>query len=58
MVMQKTLNKTSKETSMKSNPPCYAKPLFQVDQFKAMQKRLQGEPGLPNENAYYEEEMP
>jgi arylsulfatase A-like enzyme len=34
------------------------KPLFLVEQFKAMQKGLQGEPALPNEDAYYEEEAP
>ena len=35
-----------------------AKPLFLVEQFKAMQKGLQGEPALPNEDAYYEVEEP
>ena len=35
-----------------------AKPLFLVEQFKAMQKGLQGEPALPNEDAYYEQEEP
>jgi arylsulfatase A-like enzyme len=35
-----------------------AKPLFLVEQFKAMQKGLQGEPALPNEDSYYEEEAP
>ena len=35
-----------------------AKPLFLVEQFKAMQKGLQGEPALPNEDAYYEQEAP
>lgn len=35
-----------------------AKPLFLVEQFKAMQKGLQGEPALPNEDAYYETEQP
>jgi arylsulfatase B len=35
-----------------------AKPLFLVEQFKAMQKGLQGEPALPNEDAYYEMEEP
>jgi arylsulfatase A-like enzyme len=35
-----------------------AKPLFLLEQFKAMQKGLQGEPALPNEDAYYEEEAP
>lgn len=35
-----------------------AKPLFLVEQFKAMQKGLQGEPALPNEDAYYEKEEP
>ena len=34
------------------------KPLFLVEQFKAMQKGLQGEPALPNEDAYFEEETP
>jgi arylsulfatase A-like enzyme len=34
------------------------KPLFLVEQFKAMQQGLQGEPALPNEDAYYEEETP
>ena len=34
------------------------KPLFLVEQFRAMQKGLKGEPALPNEDAYYEEEMP
>jgi arylsulfatase A-like enzyme len=34
------------------------KPLFLVEQFKAMQKGLKGEPALPNEEAYYEEETP
>jgi arylsulfatase B len=34
------------------------KPLFLVEQFKAMQKGLQGEPALPNEDAYHEEEAP
>jgi arylsulfatase A-like enzyme len=34
------------------------KPLFLVEQFRAMQKGLQGEPALPNEEAYYEEEGP
>ena len=35
-----------------------AKPLFLVEQFKAMQKGLQGELALPNEDAYYEVEEP
>ncbi len=35
-----------------------AKPLFLVEQFKAMQKGLKGEPALPNEDAYFEEETP
>lgn len=35
-----------------------AKPLFLVEQFKAMQKGLQGQPALPNEDAYYEQEGP
>ena len=35
-----------------------AKPLFLVEQFKAMQKGLQGEPALPSEDAYYQQEMP
>jgi arylsulfatase A-like enzyme len=35
-----------------------AKPLFLLEQFKAMQKGLQGEPALPNEDAYYEVEEP
>lgn len=34
------------------------KPLLLVEQFKAMQKGLQGEPALPNEDAYYQEETP
>ena len=34
------------------------KPLFMVEQFKAMQKGLQGEPALPGEDRYYEQEMP
>ena len=34
------------------------KPLFLVEQFKAMQKGLQGEPALPNEDAYYQGETP
>jgi hypothetical protein len=29
-----------------------------VEQFKAMQKGLQGDPALPNEDAYYEVEAP
>jgi len=29
-----------------------------VEQFKAMQQGLQGEPALPNDDAYYEEETP
>jgi hypothetical protein len=29
-----------------------------VEQFKALQKALQGEPALPNEDAYFEEEAP
>jgi arylsulfatase B len=35
-----------------------AKPLFLVEQFKTMQKGLQGEPALPGEDAYFEEETP
>jgi arylsulfatase A-like enzyme len=35
-----------------------AKPLFLVEQFRAMQQGLQGEPALPGEDAYYEEEQP
>jgi arylsulfatase A-like enzyme len=34
------------------------KPLFLVEQFKALQKGLHGEPALPNEDAYYEVEEP
>jgi arylsulfatase A-like enzyme len=34
------------------------KPLFLVEQFESMQKGLKGEPALPNEDAYYEEEAP
>jgi hypothetical protein len=34
------------------------KPLFLIEQFKAMQKGSQGEPALPIEDAYYEEEGP
>lgn len=35
-----------------------AKPLFLVDQFKALQKGLKGEPVLPTEDAYYRQEAP
>ena len=35
-----------------------AKPLFLVEQFKAMQKGMQGEPALPDEDIYYEQEGP
>ena len=35
-----------------------AKPLFLMEQFKATQQRLQGEPALPGEDAYYEQEQP
>src|SRR5262249_27534603 len=35
-----------------------AKPLFLVDQFKALQKGLKGEPVLPTEEAYYRQEGP
>jgi arylsulfatase A-like enzyme len=34
------------------------KPLFLVDQFKALQKGMQGEPVLPTDDAYYEQEAP
>lgn len=34
------------------------KPLFLTEQFKATQQRLQGEPALPGEDAYYEKEEP
>jgi len=34
------------------------KPLFLMEQFKATQQRLQGEPALPGEDAYYEQEQP
>ena len=34
------------------------KPLFLVEQFKAAQQSLKGEPALPGEDAYYEEEEP
>jgi len=34
------------------------KPLFLTEQFKATQQRLQGEPALPFEDAYYEKEEP
>jgi arylsulfatase B len=34
------------------------KPLFLVEQFNAMQKGLQGQPALPNEDIYFEQEMP
>ena len=35
-----------------------AKPLVLVEQFKATQQRLQGEPALPGEDAYYQQEGP
>jgi arylsulfatase A-like enzyme len=35
-----------------------AKPLFLVEQFKAMQKGLKGEPALPSQDAYFKEETP
>jgi arylsulfatase A-like enzyme len=35
-----------------------AKPLFLVEQLKATQQRLQGEPELPGEDAYYQQEQP
>jgi arylsulfatase A-like enzyme len=35
-----------------------AKPLFLVDQFKALMKNMNAEPVLPNEDAYFEEEAP
>jgi arylsulfatase B len=34
------------------------KPLFLVEQFKALQAGMKGEPVLPNEEAYYEGEQP
>ena len=34
------------------------KPLVLVEQFKATQQRLQGEPALPGEDAYYQQEGP
>jgi arylsulfatase A-like enzyme len=47
--LQKRIEELAKES---------AKPLFLVEQFKAMQKGLQGEPALPNEDAYYEQGGP
>jgi arylsulfatase A-like enzyme len=35
-----------------------AKPLFLVEQSKAAMKGMHGEPALPNEDAYFEEEAP
>lgn len=35
-----------------------AKPLFLVDQFKVLMKNMNAEPVLPNEDAYFEEDLP
>jgi len=47
--LQKRIDALAKES---------AKPLFLVNQFKALTKNLNAEPVLPNEDAYFEEEQP
>jgi arylsulfatase A-like enzyme len=47
--LQKRIEQLAKESE---------KPLFLVDQFKALVKNLNAEPVLPNEDTYFEEEAP
>ena len=47
--LQQRLNALAKEST---------KPLLLVDQMKVVMKNMQGEPVLPGEDAYYENEQP